>query len=207
MLITKTVEEFIEVLASDAAAPGGGSTAALVGSLSAALCVMVCGLTTGEKFKEVVDRSDEYKKVAMKLTDDLKQYIDEDANAFNKVIAALKLPKATDEEKMLRTETIQATMKGAADLPLKVAETCLAVLKLSCEIIKIGNSNAASDAAVGGVMSYAALQAAVYNVKINLSSIKDQLYVAVTKEKLASLLKEAEKSNKEILALAEQIIG
>lgn len=207
MLVHKTVEGFIDILASDAPAPGGGSTAALVGSLSAALCAMVCGLTKGEKFSEVVDLSNQHQQRAKKLMNDLKRYIDEDTFAFNKVMQAFQLPKTTEEEKAIRTRAIQKAMKGAADLPLKVADTCLELLLMSIEIIKFGNPNAASDVAVGGVMAYAALQGAVYNVKINLGSIKDEAYVSDVKEKLARLLSEATAANTEILLLAERAIG
>ena len=207
MLIQKTVEDFIDILASDAPAPGGGSTAALVGALSAALCAMVCSLTKGKKFEEVAEKSTHYEQVAQNLLDDLKRDIDADSDAFNNVMHAFQLPKTTEEETAARKRVIQTSMKSAADLPLKVAETCLKVLKISTEIIKFGNPNAASDAAVAGVMSYAALQSAIYNVKINLGSIKDEAYVAAVREKLAGLLSEATVVNKEILLLAEKAIG
>ena len=168
---------------------------------------MVCSLTRGKKFEEVANLSTHYQQTAKSLLRELKRDIDEDSDAFNKVMQAFQLSKTTEKEKAARIRAIQESMKSAADLPLKVAETCLEVLKISAEVIKFGNPNAASDAAVAGVMSYAALQSAIYNVKINLGSIKDKAYVTSVSEKLAGLLSEAAGVNKEILLLAEKAIG
>jgi formiminotetrahydrofolate cyclodeaminase len=206
MLINKAVIEFVDELASDSPAPGGGSTAALVGALSAALCVMVMNLTQGEKFKDVAAAVQGYNTRAVELKDRLVNYVDEDTNVFNKVIAAYKLPKSTEEEKISRSATVQQAMKEAASLPLTVAEACLAVLELAAQIIKIGNSNAASDAAVAGVTAFAAVQGALYNVKINLLFIKDDVYVKDMKAKIAAITAEAEQANREIISLAQQAI-
>ena len=174
MLMEKTVRCFVTELASDSPAPGGGSAAALAGSLGAALTTMVCNLSTDEeKFKQSLPEIQSIRSEAATLMEKLMLAVDEDAQAFNEVMDAYKLPKTSDEEKSKRLATIQQSMKKAALLPLAVAGDCLEALKLAHRILPIGNANAASDAAVAGLMAYAAIQGALYNVKINLGFIKD----------------------------------
>ena len=205
MLADKTINVFIDELASDSPAPGGGSTAALVGALGAALCVMVMSLTEGRD--EIAGEAAQITKAAELMKTKLIRYIDEDADAFNRVVAAYRLPKATAAEKEIRTAGVQAAMKEAADLPLAVATVCLELLGLAVRTMRAGNKNAASDAAVAGVITYAALHSALYNVKINLSAIKDEVYVGTMRGQVAALAAQSEELNREIRRLAEEIIG
>ena len=135
----------------------------------------------------------------------LTRAVDEDAAAFNDVMAAYKMSKTTEEEKQARLATIQQTMKKAALLPLGVAADCLEVLKLAGRILPIGNANAASDAAVSGLMAYAALQGAIYNVKINLGFIRDTDFCADIRKQITALSDEAKKENATLNAAVEKI--
>ncbi|SHH72892.1 cyclodeaminase/cyclohydrolase family protein [Desulfosporosinus lacus] len=208
MLVNKTVCGFVEELASNSAAPGGGSTAALAGSLGAALSIMVCNFTEGKpKFSSVQDEITQIKQKGLALKNDLMDYVDGDTNAFDEVMKAYKLPKETDAEKSLRSEKIQEATKQATLLPLKVAESCVEVLKLSLKVLTIGNPNTACDAAVSGVTAYAGFQGAIFNVKINLSSIKDETFLQKVRDKILVLQDEADKSNQLILARAKEVIG
>lgn len=183
-LMDKKVNGFLVELKSDSPAPGGGSAAALAGAIGAALGVMVGNLTiTSAKYTEVHEQASQLVKELESKLVSLEKYVDEDTQAFTQVMLAYKLPKGTDEEKALRSQTIQQAMKGAAELPMKVATICMEVLEMSSTILEIGNVNAASDAAVAGRMAHAAMWSAIYNVKINLGSIKDQEFVDdMTKE-------------------------
>ena len=207
MLITKSVQDFITELAADSAAPGGGSAAALAGCLGAALTKMVCNLSLDEaKFGAVLPEIQAIQSQAADLLTKLTRAVDEDAAAFNEVMAAYKLPKASEEEKTARLAAIQQSMKKAALLPLGVAGDCLEVLKLAGRILPIGNANAASDAAVSGLMAYAALQGAIYNVKINLGSIKDADFCRDTRQKIAAISDAAKKENAALTAAVEKIL-
>lgn len=174
MLMEMKVHDFVAELASDSPAPGGGSISALAGALGAGLAAMVCRLTVNlEKYAAVKEEIEGILEQADPLAARLSRCVDADTEAFNQVMAAYKLPKGTDEEKETRSAAIQDAMTGAARLPLKVAADCLAVQKLAVRVLTIGNSNAASDAAVSGLMAHAGLHGALYNVKINLGSLKD----------------------------------
>jgi formiminotetrahydrofolate cyclodeaminase len=120
-------------------------------------------------------------------------------------MAAYKLPKTSDEEKSKRLATIQQSMKKAALLPLAVAGDCLEALKLAHRILPIGNANAASDAAVAGLMAYAAIQGALYNVKINLGFIKDTDFCNETRNRIAAITAEAKKENAAMEAAVGEI--
>jgi len=208
MLINKTVSGFVEELASNSPAPGGGSAAALAGSLGAALSIMVCNFTEGKpKFSSVQEEISEIKQKGLALKNDLMDYIDGDTDSFVEVMKAYKLPKETDAEKTLRSEKIQEATIQATLLPLKVAESCIEVLKLSLRVLTIGNPNTACDAAVSGVTAYAGFQGAIFNVKINLSSIKDETFLKSIKGKIVSLQEDADKLNQLILAKAKEVVG
>ena len=208
MLIDKTVSGFVEELASNSPAPGGGSTAALAGTLGAALSVMVCNFTVDNpKFSDVKAEISLVKKKGIDLKNSLMEYIDGDTDAFDEVMKAYKLPKGTDDEKTLRVERIQEATKQATLLPLKVAEACVEVLKLSIKVLTIGNPNTACDAAVSGVMAYAGFQGAIFNVKINLNSIKDETFIQSVRDKIIGLQEEADNYNQLILGRAKEVIG
>ncbi|WP_188398467.1 cyclodeaminase/cyclohydrolase family protein [Sporomusa sp. GT1] len=208
MLIQMKITDFLEELGSNSPAPGGGSISALAGALGGALTAMVCRLTVdNSKYAEVQSEIQAILAEADRLSAKLTNCVDADTEAFNQVMAAYKLPKATDAEKAARSEAIQKAMQHAADLPLGVAECCLRVLAMSGRVLKIGNANAASDAAVAGLMAHAGLHGALYNVKINLGSIKDEKFVANTQTKVSAIIEEDKVLHQELLATASQVIG
>jgi formiminotetrahydrofolate cyclodeaminase len=182
VLVNSKITEYLEKAAAGTAVPGGGSVAALNGALAAGLTEMVANLTVGKKGYEAVE--EDMKALADKasqLRNKLTAAIDQDADAYTEVMAAYKLPKTTDEETSLRKQKIQDAIKHAALVPLEVARDALAVIDLAGRAIRKGNKNAASDGAVAAMNARTAALAAIYNVKINLSSIKDDDFV----EKLA----------------------
>lgn len=167
-----TVRGFHEALAEGSATPGGGAAAAMTGASAAALIGMVCSLTLNDDDAVAVhdDMSTTRDRMASIRTD-LEELADEDAAAFNEVMAAYRQPKGAD-----RTAAIQTAMKGAADVPMETAERCLDVIAVAVDVTRRGNQNAVTDAAAGAVLGRAALEVALYNVAINLASIEDAAY-------------------------------
>jgi formiminotetrahydrofolate cyclodeaminase len=185
-----TVEAFIQETSSSSPAPGGGSIAALNAASAAALIEMVAHLTIGkEKYASAEPEMKEVAAKAASLKNEFLALIDEDSNAFNKIMAAFKMPKGTDEEKAVRHEAIQEATKGAALVPFKVGETANRLLELADIVICRGNANAVTDGAVASMNARAAVRGAFLNVKINLSSIKDAAFVADLTEKMAAIEK------------------
>ena len=200
MLIHLKFIDFIEELASDSPAPGGGSVSALAGSLGAALASMVANLTVGkEKFKEHEKEIQLSLDTATRLKNKLTSLVDEDTEAFNRVMAAFKMPKAKDEEKKARSIAIQEAMQHAAKIPMEVAEACLEILVITELLVKKGNPNALSDGGVGALMAAAGVQGAVFNVRINLGSIKDEAFVKEMSGRAAEIENKAVRLRDEIV--------
>lgn len=172
------VTQFCDVLASDAPAPGGGSTAALEGALGAALTAMVCGLTTVGKSKEKYAEYQEFVIESQKKALDLKtrfvDVMDRDTEAFNVVSAAFGMPKATDEEKAARSAAIQKGLEGCTATPFEMMELALETLELTAELLGKTNDSAASDLGVSALSLRAAIQGAWLNVLINIGSLKNK---------------------------------
>jgi len=185
-------ETFYDEVASSSPAPGGGSVAASAGALGAALVAMVCRLTVGKKqYADVRDELSEVRDRADVLRAELTQLIETDKEAFNKVMAAFKLPKGTDEESKARDEEIESATKEAARVPLTVMKKSLEVMKLAKIVAEKGNDNSISDAGVAALMGMAAVDGAQYNVRINLTSLADSDFVATTGEEAAAIGKKA----------------
>ena len=184
MLVELSVEEFSQVLGSDSPAPGGGSVAALSGTLGADLVSMVCQLSIGKKGLESFESElGEILDNARSLSKSLLKRVDLDTEAFNGVMAGFKMPKETDDEKAARREAIQAAYKEAVQSPLGIASECLAVLRLAEKLVGKSNPNTLSDLGVASQQAYAGLEGAIMNVNINLPSIKDGDFVdAITSE-------------------------
>lgn len=191
MLVKLSIEDFGKVLASNAPAPGGGSVAALSGVLGADLIAMVCNLSIGKAGQEAhTDLLTAVLAKAQALSKGLLDRVDGDTEAFNGVMAAFKLPKATDEEKKERAAAIQDGYKEAIQSPLGIARECVEVLKLAETLLGKSNTNALSDLGVSAQQAFAGLEGAIMNVKINLPSIKDGDFVTATNSEIASLLEE-----------------
>lgn len=200
----KSLQTFLDNVASAEPAPGGGSVAALSGALGASLVAMVCRLTIAKKGYEMV--SAEMESIlprAEQLQRDLRDLMQADTDAYARVMDAYQLPKQTDAEKTARTRAIQDALKHASDIPLRVAELCVQVLELARPVAEKGNKNAASDGGVGALMAEAGLRGAALNVSINLGAITDELFVRRHRERVQKLLVEAEQRKREILQIVE----
>lgn len=185
------INEYIELLGSDAPAPGGGSAAALSAAQGAALTNMVTALTVGKaKYAEFNDLNEDVKVKSQKLQEQFVQFIDKDTEAFNEVSAVFAMPKATDEDKAARKEAMQVALKGAAKVPYEVMEACAEMIKLTASLVGKSNTNAASDLVVAALNLKSAIQGAYLNVLINLSGIKDEAFNNEYKEKANKLLSE-----------------
>jgi formiminotetrahydrofolate cyclodeaminase len=196
-----TITDFLHQTASSEPLPGGGCTAALNAALAASLTEMVANLTIGrKKFQAVEDEMIKIAKTAADLRNKLQNEIDNDAQAYHEVLAAFKLPKDTDGEKKQRSNAIQQAFKTAATVPLGVARDALKIMDLASRAIAQGNQNAVSDGAVGVLASRTATLAALYNVKINLSAVKDPNFVEELTHEGENLEKQVIKKEKEILA-------
>ncbi|MHA1619212.1 MAG: glutamate formimidoyltransferase [Promethearchaeota archaeon] len=184
-----SVHGFIRELASDSPAPGGGSAACVSGSIGAALAAMVSRLTIGkEGYEELSSYFEEQKKKLDDLHSELTLLIDKDANAFNGVMKAFKMPKETDEEKAARSSKIQEEYKVAALVPMETVRSCKAVLDIILDIGTKGNKNAMSDIAVGAMNALTGLKSAALNVEINLPAIKDENFKVEMKAELDKIL-------------------
>ncbi len=179
MLAELTIKDFLARTAGNDPVPGGGSISALNGALAVALAQMVAGLTIGRK--KYADCEEEMKALAAhfeQVRGELVADIDNDADAYNRVFAAFKMPKESDEEKALRTATIQWETKHAAEVPMGVArKVCESLGKLEI-VAQKGNQNAVTDACVAAMCARTAVLGALMNVRINLTSITDETYVA-----------------------------
>jgi glutamate formiminotransferase/formiminotetrahydrofolate cyclodeaminase len=193
------LDQFIDQVASSSPAPGGGSVSAAAGALAAALSSMVCRLTIGKKrFKDVEDELKEVLEKAETIRKQMQEFIVKDAESFDKVMDAFKLPKYTDEEKKKRDEAVQEATKGAIVVPLQVMEKALEALGIIRVVAEKGNPNMISDAGVSSLMATTAAEGAYLNVRINLNSIQDQDFVTTTRQK-------ADSRKQEVLALAGEI--
>ncbi|NLJ79984.1 MAG: cyclodeaminase/cyclohydrolase family protein [Firmicutes bacterium] len=192
MLTSLPVPEFLAEFASDKPTPGGGSSSAFAGALAGALVQMV-GRLSGKEQAQLVAKSEI-------LVTQLTHMANCDADAFNQVMTAYKMPRATAEEKSRRTDAIQRGTKLATEVPLRVMELSLDVLRLAGQIAVQGNTNALSDAGVAGLLSAAAVKGAYYNVLINLPGLKDRDFVKSIRDKLKGILGEAEKLETELAA-------
>lgn len=203
MLVDKRLEEFLDELASSSPAPGGGSVSALLGALSSALTSMVCRLTENKKGYEQV--SEEIKKVLEKsesIRKRITELIDEDANVFNEVMSALKMPKNDIE----RPKKIQDTMRKATEVPLKTMRECYKALGLVRVVAEKGNINSVSDAGIAALTANTGVLAASLNAMINLKYIKDNEFIDKTVEEVTDLTKKSSVLNKEIMRIVTQKI-
>ncbi len=200
----KTIQEFLDELASTSPAPGGGSAAALAGALGGALVSMVCRLTVGRKnyqdvsaeLEAILPRAEEKRRVLLEL-------MEADAAAYDHVIAAYKLPKETEEQKEARAAVIQEALKKAANVPFQIAAACAEVLDMVLPVAAKGNKNAESDAGAAALLAEAGLRGAVLNVEINLALIKDEGYVQAVRARLEPFVRGRGELKESIL----QVVG
>ncbi len=195
------VEVFLAELASRAATPGGGSAAAVMGAMGAALAAMVCNLTIGKKkyaaveqdLREVLDRADA-------LRAKLIYAIEEDVAAFSNVMAAYGLPKETEAQQQDRKASIQAALRDATEAPLQCARLCGEVIELAAIVSEKGNAGVISDGGVAALAAHAALRSAALNVYVNAKALEDRPFAEARLAHIDALLGAA-------AALAERTYG
>ena len=193
------VTEFVNLMASDAPAPGGGSAAALEGALGAALTAMVCALTVGKKkYADVQELAVESQKKADDLKARFVDVMDRDTEAFNAVSAVFAMPKDTDEQKAARKAAMQEALKGCTKTPFEMMQLACETLELTRSLVGRLNASAASDLGCSALALRAAIQGAWLNVLINISGITDEAFAAEYRANGQALLDKA-------LPLADEI--
>jgi glutamate formiminotransferase/formiminotetrahydrofolate cyclodeaminase len=191
-LASMSIISFLDELSSESPAPGGGSIAALAGSLSASLNSMVANLTFGKKkwdslFNKMIDLSES----SQLLKYELLKLVDEDTKSFNKVMDAYKLPKKTNKELEHRNYTINEAIKYATSIPHKTLKYCHKVMKLSYQAAKYGNPNSVSDAGVACELAYAGARGASLNIYINIKDINDEIFIQKINDSTEIILKDS----------------
>ncbi|MCX7083943.1 MAG: cyclodeaminase/cyclohydrolase family protein [Methylococcales bacterium] len=195
----KSIELFLDELASKSPTPGGGSVSALMGAQSAALVSMVCNLTIGKpKYVEVEAEMIDLLEKSEALREKLMALISADVCTFDQLMAAYGLPKETDEEKLHRSEMIQQALKMATQVPLDCAKACAEAIKLSRRAANNGSLVVISDAGAAVMSAFGGLKSAALNVYINTNSLKDSAFVQVTLAELDAVLKNVDVSVEEI---------
>jgi Methenyl tetrahydrofolate cyclohydrolase len=201
MLSELTIKEFLEKVSSASPTPGGGSVAALSTALAASLTEMVANLTIEKKgYGDVEEEMKVVAQDAFRLKSKLVSAIDKDSNAYNDVITAIKLPGNSEAEKRYREEMIQRSLKQATLVPMAVAEDAIRVMELAGKTVAKGNENTISDGATGVMMARTAVLSALYNVKINLRTIKDKAFIDRISIQVKELEQNALQREKELLS-------
>ena len=184
-----SVREFLSTLASDTPTPGGGTGAAMVGAMGAALVRMLAVLTIGKpKYAQHDALMKAVADGAQDAMDRLIELADEDAKSYDAVSSAYKLPKDSPEQQAAKKVAIQAALKGAIEAPLRVMEQCLETISLAKGAVLNGNRNAVSDGAAGAEFAKSAMVVAAYNVRINLVAIEDEKYSKDMRTRLDEML-------------------
>jgi glutamate formiminotransferase/formiminotetrahydrofolate cyclodeaminase len=199
--------DFLNELSTNSPAPGGGSVAALAGSLGAALSSMVASLTHEKKdMLKNKPLMDEIGVEAQELKDQLAILVEEDTQAFNKVMEANRLPVSTDEEKSIKKENLENANKYAIQIPLETAQKCLRVIELSELLVINGNPNSVSDVGVAAEVALAGLRGACMNVMINLSAVEDKTYCDSIQEQVDSFINSGQAIHKKVFEKTIAII-
>ena len=207
-LISLTLSDFADETASESPAPGGGSIAAYVGALGVSLATMVANLSAHKKgwderwleFSNWAEKGEQCKNELLKL-------VDADTKAFNQIMTAFALPKATEEEKIFRTATIQEATKYAIEIPFKVMQAAQGSLQIIKAMAETGNPNSISDAGVGALCARSAVMGAFMNVRINAAGYDDKVFVTDIVTKGAAIEKETIELEAAILQLVNEKIG
>ncbi|MCS7197582.1 MAG: cyclodeaminase/cyclohydrolase family protein [Candidatus Bipolaricaulota bacterium] len=201
----ENVFSFLTKLSAATPTPGGGSAAALVGSISASLVAMVAGLTLGKKAYQSVEH--EMRSVlseALTLRDELIDYADRDSAAFDAVMAAYQLPKENEVDRVEREKAIQVALQQATEVPYQTALRCFRVLELAEIVVTKGNKNALSDGGTAACLAEGALQAALLNVAMNLSALADEAFRSKYSQARERLSAQAQAKRLMILQIVSQ---
>ena len=208
MLKDTSIELFLDDLASRKPTPSGGSAAAVMGAMGAALVSMVCNLTIGrtqyrdfeEELKSVLTKAEELRR-------DLIKMIEEDMQAFDAVMRAYRMPRLTKDETATRAQVIQTALKAATLVPMRCCRACREVIILGRVVGDKGNRNVVSDAGVATVAAYAALQSAALNVFTNAKVITDRIFAEKQLVELEQLLSEAATATEASYELVKKKLG
>ena len=204
-LVRMDLRQFCNETLSDSPAPGGGSVAALMGALGVSLGGMVANLSAGKRgWEEKLQYFSDWAVKAQRLKDEMLSLVDEDTAAFNKVMAALALPKGTPKEKSARSAAIEAGNKLAAEVPLRVMRTAAKAYDLLAEMAARGNSASISDVGVGLLAVHACIEGAGMNVRINIANLKDEKGRTSLSNKVQVFTEESDARFKEISKLVEK---
>ena len=199
-----TSGNFYEEVAAKTPTPGGGSVSAAAAAMGSALNSMVCRLTVmKKKYKDVAEELNALLEQSEELRLKLQDMIKKDGDAFDKLMAAMKMPKDFDEEKKKRDQAVYEATKLATLVPLETAGLALKVMEFSKTVAEKGNVNSVSDAGVAALMAKAGLEGAIYNVKINTGSFEDKEFVAEMKQKAGDLQEKSDKLASEIKQIVE----
>jgi glutamate formiminotransferase/formiminotetrahydrofolate cyclodeaminase len=199
-LVNMTLSAFADETASESMAPGGGSIAAYVAALGVSLGTMVANLSSHKKGWD--ERWEEFSIWAEKgqaLKSQLLHLVDEDTKSFNAIIDAMRLPKATEEEKTARNTAMQAATKYAVEVPLTVMERSLQSFELLKAMAQTGNPNSVTDAGVGALCARAAVYGAFLNVKVNIGGLENKIYVETILKKATKMIELADAEEKAVL--------
>jgi len=204
-LIDLNLRAFANETASESTAPGGGSISAYLGALGVSLGTMVANLSSHKKgWDDQWETFSRWAEKGQELKDELLKLVDEDTNAFTKIMNAFSLPKNTDEEKLNRTQAIQEATIYATEIPLQTMKQCMACFPMIKEMVTIGNPNSVTDAAVGALCIRSAIYGAYLNVRINASGLKDKTRSENFIKEATDILEKAKGEETEILKLTEK---
>lgn len=200
----KSYREIVEEAASSSPTPGGGNVSAMVACMGNAMVSMVANLTSGkEKYAEYQSQVDELLAKSKDIMTRLEDLVDADMQVFGKFMAAIKMPKDTDEDKKARSAAMEEASKTASDVPLEIAATCVEILEIAVSLAAYGNKSAISDVGVGAYIAEASMEGALLSVDINLGGIKDQEYVKMATEKRDNLRAKARELREKSVAVVK----
>ncbi len=198
----QSVEEFLASVAAATPTPGGGSASALAGALSVALSRMVAGLARGKKgYEEADSELAQIESTARATQARLEALVDEDARAYEAVLAAIRMAKATPTERAARVEAMQSAYRKATEVPLETMRRCIEALELTEAAVKKGNRGATTDAGVAILLAEAAIRGSSLNCYVNLAAIKDETFRDKVEEEADRLLKRADAIGHEAMAV------
>lgn len=201
-LVEQRVIDFVAATASKEPTPGGGAIAALTAATGAALAEMVANLTFGKKgYEEIQDEMEELQTKAKAIRNRMLELSQADADVFNIFMKALGLPKNTNEEKAIRTAAIQQAYKDAAMVPFEIGELANQIFDLAELASRKGNQNLITDGIIAAINAHAAVKSAFLNVRINLSGIKDESFVAELISKMHAIEKDLDDKESAIIGL------
>lgn len=207
-LLDRPLRQFLDELASNAPAPGGGSVAALTGAMAAGLLTMVCDLTIGKKaYAAFEDEARSIRTRAEALRAELQSYLQADVEVFTGLMDAYKLPKATEEEIARRKDAIQIATRAATEVPLRIAQAAAALLPLCGPLARQGSRNAVSDVGVAAQLIHAAVPSALLNVDINLPVLEDAQFAGDTRDAAAALTNGLDQQVDEVLGVVRERIA